>query len=166
MAIYDWSKFLLRIPIRASRENIYHAWATKNGIESWFLRSAQFFTPANAQRGEQEFIQRGDRYTWLWHGYDDDTVEHNDILEANGEDTISFVFAGHCIVTVVIGMLDTETIVQLTQENIPTGEEGKANIHIGCMEGWTFYLANLKSILEGGIDLRNRNMNIGKVVNA
>ena len=166
MAIYDWSKFLLRIPIRASPENIYNAWATKNGIESWFLRSAQFFTPANTQRGEQEFIQRGDRYTWLWHGYDDETVEHNDILEANGQDTISFVFAGHCIVTVVIGMLDTETIVQLTQENIPTGEEGKADIHIGCMEGWTFYLANLKSILEGGIDLRNRNMNIGKVVNS
>ena len=163
---YDWSKFALRIPVAASREKIYNAWATKQGIESWFLRSAQFFTPTNTQRGDQEFIQRGDRYTWLWHGYDDDTVEHNDILEANGQDTISFVFAGHCIVKVVIGMLDTETIVELTQENIPTGEDGKVNIHIGCMEGWTFYLANLKSILEGGIDLRNRNLKLGKVVNS
>jgi uncharacterized protein YndB with AHSA1/START domain len=166
MSEYDWSRFVLRIPITASREKIYNAWATKQGIESWFLRSADFFTPQNTLRGEQEFIQNGDRYTWLWHGYDDETVEHNDILETNGEDTISFVFAGHCIVTVVIGMIDHETIVQLTQENIPTGEEGKVNIHIGCMEGWTFYLANLKSVLEGGIDLRNRNVNIGKVVNA
>lgn len=166
MSEHDWSRFVLRIPVTASREKIYNAWTTKQGIESWFLRSAHFFTPQNTLRGEQEFIQNGDRYTWLWHGYDDETVEHNDILEANGEDTISFVFAGHCIVTVVIGMIDKETIVQLTQKNIPTGEEGKVNIHIGCMEGWTFYLANLKSVLEGGIDLRNRNVNIGKVVNA
>ena len=166
MSEYDWSKFVLRIPVMASREKIYQAWATQRGIESWFLRSARFLTPGNTVRGEEEFIQNRDRYTWLWHGYDDDTVEHNDILEANGDDTISFVFAGHCIVTVLIGMLDMETIVQLTQENIPTGEDGKTNIHIECMQGWTFYLANLKSILEGGLDLRNRNLNIGKVLNA
>ena len=166
MSEYDWSRFALRIPITASREKIYNAWTTKQGIESWFLRRADFFTPESKLRGEQEFIQNGDRYTWLWHGYDDETIEHNDILEANGEDTLSFVFAGHCIVTVVIGMIDEETIVQLTQENIPTGEEGKVNIHLGCMEGWTFYLANLKSVLEGGIDLRNQNVNIGKVVNS
>jgi hypothetical protein len=87
-------------------------------------------------------------------------------VEANGSDLVSFVFAGHCVVTVTIGTLDDETIVQLTQGNIPVGEEGKVDIHIGCMQGWTFYLANLKSILEGGIDLRNRNIRIGKVINS
>lgn len=166
MAAYDWSKFILRIPVKAPVENIYRAWATMEGIESWFLRKARFFSPDNNERNEKEFIQTGDRYTWMWHGYGDDTVEHNDILEANGQDTVRFVFAGHCIVTVIIGILDSETIVQLTQENIPTGDEGKSDIHIGCMEGWTFYLANLKSILEGGIDLRNRNLNIGKVISS
>lgn len=166
MSDYDWSRFILRVPVNTSAGKIYSAMATQEGIESWFLRSAQYYTPEDKQRTAKEFIQKGDRYTWFWHGYDDETVEHNYILEANGQDTLSFVFAGHCIVTITIGMLDTETIVQLTQENIPTGEEGKVNIHIGCMEGWTFYLTNLKSILEGGIDLRNRNMNIGKVINA
>jgi uncharacterized protein YndB with AHSA1/START domain len=166
MSPYDWSKFILRVNVDAPVETIYHAWATQEGIETWFLRSAGYLTLDHRLRQKNEFIQKGDRYTWLWHGYSDETVEHNDILEANGLDTLSFVFAGHCIVIVTIGILDTETIVQLTQENIPTGEEGKVNIHIGCMEGWTFYLANLKSILEGGIDLRNRNMNIGKVINS
>ncbi|MGZ5135906.1 MAG: SRPBCC family protein [Flavitalea sp.] len=166
MPDYDWSRFELRIPLNASVESIYQAWATKEGIEKWFLRKAEFYTSGNRLRTEKETIQKGDRYTWLWHGYDDETVEHNDILEANGEDTLSFVFAGHCIVTITIGVIDSEVILQLTQENIPTGEDGKVNIHIGCMEGWTFYLANLKSILEGGKDLRNRNLNIGKVVNA
>ena len=166
MSEYDWSKFILRIPVNASVESIYNAWATKSGIEKWFLRKAEFYTDANRLRTENEQIRKGDRYTWLWHGYDDNTVEHNYILEANGVDTLSFVFAGNCVVTITIGIIDTEVILQLTQENIPTGEERKAEIHVGCMEGWTFYLANLKSILEGGKDLRNRNLNIGKVINS
>ncbi|MBC7828082.1 MAG: SRPBCC domain-containing protein [Chitinophagaceae bacterium] len=166
MSDYNWAKFLLRISVDASVETIYHAVATQRGIESWFLRSAEYFSVDHTLRTDNEFIQRGDHYTWMWHGYDDETVEHNDILEANGEDMISFVFAGNCIVTITVGMLDTETIVQLVQENIPTGEESRVSIHIGCMEGWTFYLANLKSVLEGGIDLRNRNLNIGKVINS
>lgn len=166
MSGYDWSRFELRIPVRAAVDTIYRALATTEGIESWFLRKAVYFDENHNQRNPSEFIQKGDRYTWLWHGYNDETVEHNDILEANGFDTISFVFAGHCIVTITIGMLGNETIVQLTQENIPTGEDGKADIHIGCMVGWTFYMANLKSILEGGIDLRNRSLNVGKVINS
>lgn len=166
MSAFDWSRFELRINVNAPVEAIYKALTTPAGIESWFLRSAKYFTADKRLRESDECIQKGDHYTWLWHGYDDDTVEHNDILEVNGSDLVSFVFAGNCIVTITIGLLDSETIVQLTQENIPTGEEGKTNIHLGCTEGWVFYLANLKSILEGGIDLRNRNTKIGKVVNA
>jgi hypothetical protein len=37
---------------------------------------------------------------------------------------------------------------------------------IECGLGWTFYLANLKSILEGGLDLRNKNPEIQKMINA
>ena len=39
-------------------------------------------------------------------------------------------------------------------------------IFLECGEGWAFYLTNLKSHLEGGIDLRNRNERITGVVNA
>ena len=52
------------------------------------------------------------------------------------------------------------------QYNIPTDETGKTDYHIGCREGWVFYLANLKSIQEGGIDLRNKNPGIKKVINS
>jgi hypothetical protein len=40
------------------------------------------------------------------------------------------------------------------------------NYHLGCKTGWTFYLANLKSLMEGGIDLRNKNEKIQRVINA
>ena len=38
--------------------------------------------------------------------------------------------------------------------------------YIECGKGWTFYLANLKAVLQGGVDLRNKNVLIQKVVNA
>ena len=41
-----------------------------------------------------------------------------------------------------------------------------ASIYVDCSYGWTFFLANLKSVLEGGIDLRNRNVDIKNVVNS
>jgi hypothetical protein len=56
--------------------------------------------------------------------------------------------------------------VNLHQYNIPDDDESKALYFVGCGEGWTFYLANLKSILEGGIDLRNKNVSINNVVNS
>ena len=59
-----------------------------------------------------------------------------------------------------------EQIVELVQTDIPTDEKGKQNWHIGCKTGWTFYMANLKSMLEGGVDLRNRNEKIQNVITA
>ena len=46
------------------------------------------------------------------------------------------------------------------------GPDEKLRLYIGCGEGWTFYLANLKSMLEGGIDLRNKNDKIKGVINS
>ena len=79
---------------------------------------------------------------------------------------VQFSFAATCTVTVTIKKELGETIVELTQENIPLDESSKVKYHLGCMEGWTFFLANLKSILEGGIDLRNKNVKLSQLVNA
>jgi hypothetical protein len=42
-------------------------------------------------------------------------------------------------------------LLTLRQFEIPTDEENKLNIHHGCSNGWTFWLANLKAYLEHGI---------------
>jgi hypothetical protein len=52
------------------------------------------------------------------------------------------------------------------QDEIPVNETAMHNWHLGCKTGWTFYLANLKSIYEGGIDLRNKNINLHEVINS
>jgi hypothetical protein len=68
-------------------------------------------------------------------------------------------------VTVRIFTEKNVQIVVLTQEIIPVDEDSMKNFFVGCGEGWTFYLTNLKSIIEGGIDLRNKDTEIKKVIN-
>jgi uncharacterized protein YndB with AHSA1/START domain len=166
MENYNWSQFKKRITIRATAQSIYDAWSTQEGIESWFLRFAEFKTKDAVVRKRNESIQKGDKYKWLWFGYDDTAIEENEILLANGKDELEFSFSGGCIVNVRMKSEDNETICELTQSMPMEDEKDQRHFYIECGKGWTFYLANLKSILEGGIDLRNKNVNIQNVVNA
>lgn len=166
MAQHDWTQFTLRVNIHTEPQRIYDAWTTRTGLESWFLRQAVFFNPDGAQRPESEHFQKGDTYEWRWHGYPDEVVEKKEVLAANGENVLTFIFSGNCIVSVQITRESGEILVVLTQSHIPTDEASKISYYNGCSLGWTFYLANLKSVLEGGLDLRNKNLNLPSVVNA
>ena len=167
MSSIDWSRFAVRINIQShSIEQLYRAWATKGGIEYWFLRMSEYRQPDGSLRGDDEPVQKGDTYCWRWFGYSDEVTETGVILDCNGIDFFKFRFgkAGDC--SIRIYEEQNEMIVELLQDNIPTDDKGKELWHIGCKTGWTFYLANLKSQLEGGIDLRNKNEQVQEVINA
>ena len=136
------------------------------GMEYWFLRLSEFKNPDGTLRANNESVQKGDTYTWRWHGWNDETTEYGTILDCNGTNSLKFSFgkAGDCLVT--IKNEEGENIVELLQDNIPTDEQGMHYWHLGCKTGWTFYLANLKSLMEGGIDLRNKNERIQRVINS
>lgn len=165
MTGFDWSRFSVGINIKAPISRLYKAWSTRKGIEEWFLRSSEYRRADGTLLSPETEVAKGDTYTWLWHGWPDETQERGEILAFNGIDFFSFSFgkAGNC--TVNIRPYGDEYIVQLTQENIPDTEEGRQNWHLGCKTGWTFYLANMKSVLEGGIDLRNRDMTMQELLN-
>ena len=166
MQAHDWSRFTLRIPVNSGRETIYRCWSTQEGLESWFLRSSPFKKPDESDRGKTEEVHVNDSYEWRWHGWPDDVIEKGTVLEANGQDRFSFSFGKAGNVRVSILEESGTPIVELFQDQIPTDEEGQVFYHIGCSRGWLFYLTNLKSILEGGIDLRNKNVELKDVVNA
>lgn len=163
---YDWRRFVVRININAPLQKLYDAWATRSGMEHWFLRLSEYKKPDGDIRHDQEHTETGDTYRWLWHGWSDETVEYGKILEANGKDTFKFSFgkAGDCRVKIFRDM--GENFVEITQENIPEDEQSRSSWHLGCKTGWTFYLANMKSLYEGGIDLRNKNELLRGLVNA
>lgn len=162
----SWTKFIKRIPVATDVATVYKAWTTQDELEKWFLRKAEFTKPNGGLRNRNEAIQKGDQYDWKWHGYPDSTFEKNEIVEANGKDFLQFGFSGNCLVSVKIYTAEGETIVEITQENIPINDNPETNLLVGCGEGWTFYLANLKSYLQGGIDLRNKNEKIKGVISS
>ncbi len=167
MSSFDWSSFTVRINIKSSSiEQLYRAWATRAGIEYWFLRMSEYSKADGELRSADEPVHTGDTYRWRWFGYSDEVTETGEILDCNGNDFFKFRFgnAGNC--SVRIYPEQDELIVELLQDNIPTDDKSKEIWHIGCKTGWTFYLANMKSLFEAGIDLRNKNENIQNVVSA
>ncbi|MBS1915886.1 MAG: hypothetical protein JST87_06385 [Bacteroidetes bacterium] len=166
MKEFNWNEFIKRITINAEPRKIYQAWATQQGLESWFLRKAEFTSVDNTIRKKDEYIQPNDKYQWLWFGYPDATAETNTVIETNGTDYLKFYFSGNCIVSVHIKKENGEFICELNQDMTTAPKEERQFFYIECGKGWVFYLTNLKSILEGGIDLRNKNEQIRSVINA
>jgi uncharacterized protein YndB with AHSA1/START domain len=165
MSAINWSTFTVRIDVKVSTEQLYAAWATRAGIENWFLRLSEYKTVDSTLRENNEPVQKGDTYKWLWHGWPDETVEHGSILDCNGKDYFKFSFgkAGNCAVRIYQEL--GETIVEIVQDEIPDDETGRQMWHVGCKTGWTYYLTNLKSVYQFGADLRNKKEGIGKLLN-
>src|SRR3954447_8899756 len=163
---YNWKSFTKRITINRDKEIIYRAWATQAGLENWFLRLAEFTKPDGRLRSRNEAVQQGDKYKWLWFGYDNSVGEEKEILDTNNNDMLCFSFSGGCIITVSVKEEAGETICELVQQMPMDDESEQRYFYIEGNKGWTFYMTNLKSILEGGIDLRNRNIAIQNVINA
>lgn len=146
-----FDSFTKKIYIKAPLEKLYWCWGTGEGISSWFLRSAVYTTKDNKKRDPSENIQAGDSYTWMWHNWD--FAEKGSVLEANGKDRVVYSFAGDCRVTITLEDREKAVLVSLIQSNIPTDDKHKLEIHHGCSNGWTFWMANLKAYLEHNIML-------------
>ena len=166
MTAYDWSTFRLKININAPVDKVFSAWTTGESLERWFLRRALLNNPAGNRKSQGDLLLAGDTYEWYWHGYPDSVYEKGTIFENNQVDQLRFSFAGNCEVTVTVHREQNETICELVQSNIPEDEDARVKYHLGCSNGWTFYLGNLKSLLEGGIDLRNKNEALLAVINS
>lgn len=163
MENFDWTSFTIKIAIKTDRETIYNAWTKANEIEKWFLSGAEFSDENNVFLNKEQNTLKGDNYKWIWYLYDD--IEHGKITEANGLDFFQFTFAGNCLVEIKLSEQHEYTIVELTQKNIPADDDSKRNIRLGCHNGWSFYLVNLKSVYEGGLDLRNKDNRFKPMLN-
>lgn len=166
MQEYHWNNFTKRITIKAPVFSLYAAWATKTGLESWFLREAIIIKADGTFREPDELFEAGDSFEWRWHGYDDTTVDRGRIMSANGKDELSFTFSGKNALIVNFQIESGEIICSVEQQMQQDTEAEKRYFYIECSQGWTFYMTNLKSVFEGGHDLRNKNVAIQKLINA
>ena len=162
MKNYDWTQFTLKIPIKCTMKQAFDMWSTAQAIESWFLKEAKFFAEGKG-RGKNQKLEAGDSYEWKWVNYDD-YIGEGKVVDFKPNELVAFTFE-KCEVHVSFHQKSDSTIVELQQKNIPTDDESKANLHVGCTKGWTYHLTNLKNMLEGGKDLRNWDKEISGVLN-
>ena len=163
MKNFDWTSFQKKIAVKASLQTIYDAWTIPSEIERWFLKTARFFEKEGTPVNMNSHIMPANLYEMTWYLYDE--TEKGTITQANGKDLLEFTFAGNCMVRVTLCEQYGHTVVELEQTGIPTDDDSKLNIRLGCSSGWSFYLVNLKSVYEGGHDLRSKDERLKPMVN-
>jgi uncharacterized protein YndB with AHSA1/START domain len=156
---YDWTRFERQIFINARPEEVYRAWAVPQRIVQWFIASAEYTTAAGTPRPDTDPVAAGDTYHWEWH---QDLSAHGTILEAVENKRLVFTFGDKepgsdekILVTVeVTPEEDGVTLLRLVQENMADTPEAHVSWHMQCNLGWSFFMTNLKGLLEHGVDLR------------
>ncbi|MEJ7693912.1 SRPBCC domain-containing protein [Daejeonella sp.] len=162
MKDFDWTSFTKKIAIKASINEIYNACTKAAELEKWFLEKAAFRSSDKVIDPDLNAVA-GYTYEWLWYLYEDPMK--GKITEANGKDFLQFTFEGECLVDIKLSEEQGYTIIDLKHHNIPTDDDSKKFIRLGCSNGWAFYLVNLKSVYEGGVDLRNKDGSLMPMIN-
>lgn len=163
MKNFNWTSYTKRIAVKSTLSNIYDAWTKGSELERWFLKKVDFYKPDHSLYEPDKNVVENIQYTWYWYLYDEPMK--GKITNVNGKNYIQFTFEGDCLVDVNLEEVDGYVVVTLKHHNIPLDDNSKQYVRLGCSNGWTFYLANLKSIFEGGIDLRNKNETFPPMIN-
>jgi hypothetical protein len=145
-------RFLLKLPLYADRSRVFQLIATARGLECWFLGKVDFIRGQDGLLPDGSALQAGDDYSWTWQkGY---SIRGKVLDFADGE-RFEFSFGGPFTVHFRLNerAADKITELELVQRNSdpsPANEFGFLN----CCVCWTFFLTNLKSVAEQGVDLR------------
>ena len=153
----------MKILVKTTMNDVYRAWTSSGELERWFAKKATFFSPDRQVLPPGELAVSGSRYQMSYHLQDE--VENGKFWEANGNDHLRFSFAGDCVVDVKLQEKYNWIMVDLHMTEIPTDDISKQEIRLGYYKKWSFYLVNLKSVLEGGLDLRNKDENFKPMLN-
>lgn len=156
---YDWTRFKRRVYIhKITIEILFQKWSTIKGLESWFIKKAEFRTGIGKIKSEDELLRVGDIYKWTYHT---GIITEGNILAIEENKSLRFTFVNAdkrvdspVIVTVNLFKDRDGAGFDLVQENMTDSNYSKVNYFISCNMGWEFYMMNLKSILEAKNDLR------------
>jgi len=138
---YDWSQFKLKVAISKSVATVFKAWTDDSVVSEWFTEKA-VIEPRKNGRIYSEWLA-GDKME-----------AKVTSISRNSYFTFPFGNKGERV-TVRFLKDGRRCICELRQYNMRTTPKSKWEMHRGCIQGWTFFLANLKSYLENGIDLRS-----------
>ncbi|HWR82653.1 MAG TPA: SRPBCC domain-containing protein [Candidatus Deferrimicrobium sp.] len=138
---YDWTQFTLKIEIGATPAQVFRAWTDDKVVPKWFTVKAKIEPRKNG------------RIHFEWLGGD---VLDGRVIAITKNRRFVFPFGkGNEQVEVAITKSGRGSICRLHQYGMKTTPKARWEMFVGCKEGWTFFLTNLKCYLEHGIDLRS-----------
>ncbi|MFW9780465.1 MAG: SRPBCC domain-containing protein, partial [Candidatus Heimdallarchaeota archaeon] len=162
---YQWTRFRQNEYIKSPRELVFEKWATPKGIVEWFIAEAIYTSEESHARAPFELIEAGDTYTWRFFS---GITLNGKILQVKKDEFLQFTFGKKepnsdedVIVSVHFNDYEKDqTLIFLIQENIADNEYGKVTFNLSCILGWSYFLTNLRSVLEAGNDLREKDPQI------
>ncbi len=164
----DWLGFTMAIHIQTTAAAAWRMIATCDGLERWFLRRAEAWSSDGREWPRDRPVEAGAklRMTWLCAGECDargvavpvELSEDQSVQRTEPPQRLRhgwYEDRGWVEYRIVPHAIPGRITVELEQRMNPTADfaflEGA---YVGCQQGWTFFLTNLKSVLEHGTDLR------------
>jgi hypothetical protein len=158
---FSWERFWRSVLIKAPMKDCADAIFTSGGLAKWFIGTAQYTNADGQPRADVAHARERDSYHWRWLNKD---------LELSGQvtlvtpDSIAFTFGDAGTVMMSIRQEGDRVRVTIRQEAWPDRDYDK-EAWVNCYVCWSFFLLNLKSVLEHGIDLRETAVNEDELVN-
>lgn len=148
----DWTRFSLFVAIDADPGTIFGNWNTSGGMESFFVDMMAVHDRAGCLLEDDESVHPGCRYVWRW---DSGAMVRGEFLEVSPGRHLSFTF-GDSKVSVRLHPQERGTLLELCQYDMADTPENRMHLHTNCRAAWVYYLTVLKTLLEHGIDGRDR----------
>jgi len=167
---YKWTYFIQKEYIKAPLKEIFLKWATPKGITEWFIKNAEYKSQDGKTREADEIVEPNNTYTWQFYS---GLVMKGTVLDVVPDSSFKFTFGKKepasdedVIVEVKFSEKEGSTEIELTQSNIADNEYGKVNFNLSCMVGWSYFMTNLRSIIESGFDYREKDEKLAKETTA
>lgn len=140
VARHDWTQFKLRIFIKKPVSAVFKAWTDDKIVSKWFTEK----TVIEPKRNGRVYLEWSTGDKW-----------ETKVVSISKNKSFTFPFGSNDErVTVRVKKDGRGCVCEIHQYNMATSPKSKWEMHRSCLQGWTFFLANLKAYLEHGIDLR------------
>lgn len=159
---FNLAEFRHSIYLHSLKGEVYYYIATGDGICRWFMGQAEYIDSNGNILNAAVPARKDDTFRWQWLAKDLNISGH--VIESAENELFSFTFGKLFEVSITIKEVEGRTLLTLHQK-YATGAEKNDFAHINCCTCWVFFLTNLKSVLEHGIDLRETLIDDESLVN-
>lgn len=146
---FNEQEFRMAILLRTTMQDAWYFISTSEGLCKWFMGKSAYYYAAGEQRRHNTSAETADTFRWEWLAKDLSLA--GSILESSRPELFRFTFGDAYEVAISLREQDNRIRVELRQQRLASTDEFS---WINCCVCWNFFLANLKSVVEHRIDLR------------